>query len=535
MFSNGASKIFVKLNRDIKFDRIALLRCNNHNITRFFPKKAPSILPPPETEIRNCINLDDTLQSMLKSEKLEFFPINEQQKYIRCSIVAQIKSFLQRFKYNNKILIQTVFIFDYLIGKLGNRMSYEKIGLGALLLGIKFNCVENMMIPMKKLYTAYSDVNPEIGQISFKELQNIEIVCIKHINYYLTFMSPLNFVEILLVKGIVLDNDILREGNNVATSVYSLPMTILEKVIQESHDYTLYHPYHVACACVALSREIRNLEKWPMVFSKTYYLKFEEFSKCFALTKVAFSTPLQTPTPKKMKNNSQSPVKRTLLSAEKEELLIKETLKFDVAEVVKSNERGILYRKGYDNEKRTSSQGRINNICVNESKFNLNINHLGNKSSIMAKGGYNGIFRNNLHCKTKSMDMASVDSFSNNTLASTFDNLNTNISNGSYLNMETNTQRKPNYRLGSIIKGINRSKVINLYQKETQKDRDYNITNVNFAKGKERESNSIGKLGYKNKNPLNISLSNLQNIYLNRKITNLKKEKNLSNTMANNE
>ena len=32
----------------------------------------------------------------------------------------------------------------------------------------------------------------------------------------------------------------------------------------------------------------------------------------------------------------------------------------------------------------------------------------------------------------------------------------------------------------------------------------------------------IGKLGYKIKNPLNISLSNLQNIYLNRKITNLK-------------
>lgn len=530
MFSNGASKIFVKLNRDIKFDRMALLRCNNNYITRFFPKKTPSILTPLETDVRSCISLGETFNSMLKSEKLEFFPINEQQKNRRCCIVSQIKSFLQRFKYNNKILIQTVFIFDYLIGKLGSKMSYEKIGLGSLLLGIKFNCVENMMIPMKKLYNIFGDLNHEMSQINFNELRSIEIVCVQHINYYLTFMSPLNFVEILLVNGIILDNDILREGNNLATSVYSLPMTILEKIIQESHDYTLYHPYHVACACVALSREIRNLEKWPAVLAKTY-IKFEEFAKCFASTKVAFSTPLQTPTPKKIKNNSQSPVKRILLSAEKEDLLIKETLKFEVAEVVKSNEKGILYRKGYENEKRTSSQGRISNICVNEKKYNLNINCLGNKPSVMAKRGYNGIFRNNLHCKTKSMDMASVDSFSNNTLASTFDNLNTNISNGSYMNMDTNTQRKPNYRLGNILKRINRSKVIHLYQK----DMDYNVTNGNVFKEKERESNSIGKLGYKNKNPLNISLSNFQNIYLNRKITNQRKDKNWSVTMTNKE
>ena len=379
--------------------------------------------------------------------------------------------------------------------------------------------------------------------ISMKELLLIEILCLKNIDYFLSINSPLNFLEILLSNGIVFNADISNNHKEINGNIYSLPFQILEKVMTNNRDYTLYHPFHVACACVAYAREINGIDKWPASLSRGYTMPFEEFAECFYFIKSVYQ---ETPmcihiTPKKNKYNSCSPVKR-VIQREDDDLVIKETQKYDIEEVITSRDLGRVRINLKDNFLRSEMKnpnsyrhnllfGHYNNIKVNIKENIANNSTLVPNSISTKKGtlGYNGVLRNhnNYHSKTKSMDMSSIDSYNNNTLASTLDNINIH----NQPKNETASARKPNVKLGNIMKGVTRAKVINVYQKEQKGGViDFNNTLSNPIK-KTRDCNSMEKTYYKNKNLLNLNFKALPNFYLNQSNL-LRRERNQSVTVT---
>ena len=534
-----ANKIFVKLNKEIKFDKIALIRNNNSIQSPIHNKKPPLILKPQIYSISNDINTKELLFSMLKSTPPHFSSTTEQQKFIRNSLIQHIKVFIFHYKYNPKILLNTIFLFDYLISKIGNTMTYEKIGAGATILSIKFNANENSMISIKRFQYLYSDI-----VISQKELLLIEIICLQNIDYFLSMNSPNNFLDILLSNGIVFNADISNSHKEINGNIYSLPLQILEKIMTNNRGYTLYHPFHLACSCVALAREINGVDKWPSSLSRGYTMPFEEIASCFYFIKSVYQeSPMYTQiTPKKSKYNSCSPVKR-VIQREDDDLVIKETKKYDIEEVITSRDLGNvrinLKEEFLRSEVKNPSSYRHNLLFGHYNNIKVNTrNNIVNNSTIVTNNGgistkrgnlcYNGVLRNhNYHSKTKSMDMSSIDSYTNNTLASTLDNI--NIHSNQPIK-ETASSRKPNIKLGNIMKGITRAKVINVYQKQKGGVIDFNNTSGNYMK-KVRESNSMGKGYYKNKNLLNLNFKALPNFYLNQSNL-IKKERNQSVTVT---
>ena len=532
-----ANKIFVKLNKEIKFDKISLIK-NSSILSPIHNKKPPLILKPQMYSISNDINTKELLSSMLKATPPHFSSINDQQKFIRNSLIQHIKDFIFHYKYNPKILINTIFLFDYLISKLGKTMTYDKIGAGATILSIKFNANENSMISMKRFQYLYNDI-----VISQKELLLIEIVCLQNIDYFLSFNSPHNFLDILLSNGIAFNADISNSHKEINGNFYSLPLQILGKIMATNRDYTNYHPFHLACACVALAREISGVDKWPSSLSRGYTMPFEEIASSFYFIKSVYQeSPMYTQiTPKKNKYNSCSPVKR-VLQRDDDDLVIKETKKYDIEEVITSRDIGKvrinLKEEFLRSEVKNPSSyrhnllfGHYNNIKVNTRNNINNSTVITNNGGISTKRGnfcYNGVLRNhNYHSKTKSMDMSSIDSYTNNTLASTLDNINIHSNQPV---KEIASSRKPNVKLGNIMKGITRAKVINVYQEQKGGVIDFNNTSGNYLK-KVRESNSMEKGYYKNKELLNLNFKALPNFYLNQ--TNLnKRERNQNVTVT---
>ena len=125
----------------------------------------------------------------------------------------------------------------------------------------------------------------ENNRLTVKELINIEIECIKKLDYILTFPTPNSFIQVFLVNGIVFNIDMKGNSNSISSLIYQLPCQILDSIIEESAFYYQFQPYYLACACIALSREIYGLNIWSYIFEKVFGLTFEMFENVYAYVK----------------------------------------------------------------------------------------------------------------------------------------------------------------------------------------------------------------------------------------------------------
>lgn len=196
----------------------------------------------------------------------------------RLNIIFKMRDFIIKYRLSSNCFFFAIYLMDSLIAK-KIQFPIDKIGLGALVLSAKFTEIDGKVPSMIKFKDFLGNSN-----ISLKDFIKIEIECLKKLNYVLTFPNPLNFIQLFLVNGIVFNTDI-KGNNSVSSNIYSIPCQMLDYVMEENTNYFQFNPFHLACACVAQSREIYGIDRWNPILSDVFGVSFQMFEKVFYFVK----------------------------------------------------------------------------------------------------------------------------------------------------------------------------------------------------------------------------------------------------------
>ena len=145
----------------------------------------------------------------------------------RKNLILNMKKFLIKYNFEYKILFIAVYFMDNILFKLNfHSKDLDSIAIGCLILAVKFYD-KNGKIPNLNFF---QEILPNYSNFSLDEIKKIEILCLKYLNYNLNFPQPLNFIEILLLNGIVFTNDLIYL--NINSKIYNLVflMLVLKKL-----------------------------------------------------------------------------------------------------------------------------------------------------------------------------------------------------------------------------------------------------------------------------------------------------------------
>ena len=237
------------------------------------------------------LNLLKTLSEMKKEIKQTFhltqkkIELKNSDLIIRKDLIYQMKHFINKYRLNPNTLYFSVYIMDKLLSKNIN-LNLEIIAFASLLLSVKFNDIDGKIPPLnifkKEIISSYN--------LSKKDLINIEIECLNNLNYNLSQTQPLNFINMLLLNGIIFNNDLNltsfdEKKKMFYASIYLKPIEIYEEIILLSPDYFQYNPIYLSCGCIALSRELYNLNPWNPIFQNFFRISFEDFYDVYSFIK----------------------------------------------------------------------------------------------------------------------------------------------------------------------------------------------------------------------------------------------------------
>ena len=230
-------------------------------------------------EIPKDINLIDICTQVVNSPILSngenniYIKLTEEELLKRQYVIECIKNFINSYKIKYKILYNIIFLFDILI-YIDNNVKviqdYEQLGLGSTILIIKYNHEEKKIIPISKYQTFYERIHyPKII------LKEIEILCLKLIDYYLNFPTPLLYIELYSFNEFIYKAD--NSNIDMHFKLYNMTFNTLEKIMTSSNEYTKYNLLNFTSSIIAFSRQHYNLEKWPKNLSNI----FDVDLKCF--------------------------------------------------------------------------------------------------------------------------------------------------------------------------------------------------------------------------------------------------------------
>ena len=188
-------------------------------------------------------------------------------------IINKIKDFINHNHIESKILFKAILLFDILL--IENEMkklltNNEEIALGALILTLKFNYIENKMISMKNFIRFYDD-----NLYTLQHLFDIERKCLKSVNYYLNYTTPMCFLEFFLINGIIYNTDLISFEDYY--KIYLEVDNTLEQIMENSNSYLKYNFFYIACSIVAHCRNKFKLEKWPSSLKRIFGIEFSTF------------------------------------------------------------------------------------------------------------------------------------------------------------------------------------------------------------------------------------------------------------------
>lgn len=236
-------------------------------------------------KLNNNMDSKDIFEKMLyKANKLyknhfRFINItlNDEQSKKRYDIIISIKNFIINNSIKINILYYIIYLFDMLIirnNKYKLFPTFEKIGLGALILCIKFYQENgtNSVIKNKKYKLLYNN-----RYYSMEEVTKIELLCLKLVNYNLTEPSSINFIELFLGDGIIFKSDVNNnknhsDNNEVLNSLKYTLLINLENIMIYSNEYIKYNPFHLSMFVIEFTRNIFNLNNWHEIVCTTYDL-----------------------------------------------------------------------------------------------------------------------------------------------------------------------------------------------------------------------------------------------------------------------
>ena len=250
-----------------------------HSTEKYYSVK-PSIYTIPKD-----INLKDIFQQEKKTYKdkikiYSYYHINDDTNENRKQIFSKIKKIIEDKRVNFDIYIKTIYLYDLICIKKEYVESEFKdkfkstpnilIALTAFILIMKFNYVESKMTRLKKILEYFGDID-----IHLKDIYEMEIFILKLIDYELSFQTPLSYLELLLINGIVFSEDYLQSDSSF--NIYELAKESLENIMEKSNEYFKYDYFYLSCSIISFVRDKAKINKWPKALEFNFGTKFEEF------------------------------------------------------------------------------------------------------------------------------------------------------------------------------------------------------------------------------------------------------------------
>ena len=244
-----------------------------NNNSESYPIKPSQNIIPQDINLQKIFFLMKKTSRSLTNKYSNILYKNTQTKFERKSMINKIKEYFMLNRIEPKIFFKTILLYDILIienAKIKLLTSFEEIVLGALILSIKFNYVENKMFSMKNFLTFYKNKS-----FTLQQLFDIERKCLKIINYYLNYNTPMCFLEFFLMNGIIFDTDSIKSHNYY--KIYLEVETALEKIMKESNNYLKYNFFFLVCSIVYYCRSLFNLVGWPTPLKKIFGVDINDF------------------------------------------------------------------------------------------------------------------------------------------------------------------------------------------------------------------------------------------------------------------
>ena len=270
------------LNKE-KYNKYINIRTKNkqkfHSTEKYYSVK-PSIYTIPKD-----INLKDIFQQEKKTYKdkirlYSYYHVNDDTNENRKQIFSKIKKIIEDKRVNFDIYIKTIYLYDLICIKKEYVESEFKdkfkstpnilIALTAFILIMKFNYVESKMTRLKKILEYFGDID-----IHLKDIYEMEIFILKLIDYELSFQTPLSYLELLLINGIVFSEDYLQSDSSF--NIYELAKESLENIMEKSNEYFKYDYFYLSCSIISFVRDKAKINKWPKALAFNFGTKFEEF------------------------------------------------------------------------------------------------------------------------------------------------------------------------------------------------------------------------------------------------------------------
>ena len=351
------SRLFSKMNID-----------NETLITRMKNKNHYSIKPL-SYENPKDINLNDIFIRLVNSNTLFngenniYIKLSEEQIIQRQNVIKSIKKFIYLNKIGYGIFYNIIFLFDiliYLDNKVKVIQNYEELGLGSTILMIKYMHEENKLIYVNIFQNFY-----ERKYYSKIVLKQIEILCLKLINYYLNFPTPLLYMELYFLNGFLFKKDNIK--TDTCFKLYSMALNILEKILTASNEYTKYSLINFVSGIISYCRQNYGLEKWPNILVKTFGISETNFGN---VIHDLFCTEENL----NIKNMSVNNKKNIIFSRYKEKIedeknKQQENKKINIHHINKD----IKVNKNNFKEEKGNSQ--INIFKINNNSMNINLNY----------------------------------------------------------------------------------------------------------------------------------------------------------------
>ena len=238
-------------------------------------------LKPPKYNIQKDINIYDIYQIMIKEVDLIFpampkkVDLNQNERKLRKDIISQMRHFLHNYRLNELCLFHSIYLMDKLLAK-KIKLNITEVAIACLFISVKFINNDGDIPPINN----FLEILTNNQKISIKELMLLEIECLKKLNYKISTPQPINFINLMLMNGIVFNTDVEESKIKLNSSIYNLPIEIYYDIIYVNTDYLQFHPLYIAFTCIAMARELVQLDKWGP-FNKVFNITFSEFEEVY--------------------------------------------------------------------------------------------------------------------------------------------------------------------------------------------------------------------------------------------------------------
>ena len=288
--SNNSSDFYLKLlnnfyNQRKRKESFKTLRISSStaNINKH-SNEIPYSIKPFLCSVPKDVSLHEIFINMMNSSfkingnKSIYLKMSEEDLEIRNYVLNCIKIFIEKNDIHKKILCSIIFLYDILTIKNKHKKmlnNSEEIGIGACFLTLKFLCTKK-----KSFYSLknFSEIF-QTEKLSSNDIKEIEIKCLKLIDYYLNYASPISFMEIFFINGIIFSNDKIKEGES--GGIYDLIIEIIEKIMLISNEYIKYNPLCLCSCIVSFARELYNIEIWPQILTQAFGVNAYSFRNIY--------------------------------------------------------------------------------------------------------------------------------------------------------------------------------------------------------------------------------------------------------------